>query len=57
MPKESKQRSAVLQGTLDMMILKTLLYGPAHGHQIGKHIQPLQQNLWADSGSGSRPSV
>jgi PadR family transcriptional regulator PadR len=31
MAKESKQRSAVLQGTLDMMILKTLLYGPAHG--------------------------
>jgi len=39
MAKESKQRTAVLQGTLDMMILKTLLYGPAHGHQIGKHIQ------------------
>ena len=39
MPKESKQRSAVLQGTLDMMILKALLYGPAHGHQIGTHIQ------------------
>jgi PadR family transcriptional regulator, regulatory protein PadR len=39
MAKESKQRSAVLQGTLDMMILKTLLYGSAHGHQIGKHIQ------------------
>ena len=29
----------VLQGTLDMLILRTLLYGPAHGHQIGKHIQ------------------
>ena len=39
MARESRQRSAVLQGTLDMMILKTLLYGPAHGHQIGKHIQ------------------
>src|SRR6476620_3341076 len=39
MPKESKQRRAVLQGTLDMMSMKTLLYGPAHGHQIGKHIQ------------------
>jgi hypothetical protein len=39
MAKESRQRSAVLQGTLDMMILKTLLYGPAHGHRIGKHIQ------------------
>ena len=29
----------LLQGTLDMLILRTLLYGPAHGHQIGKHIQ------------------
>src|SRR3974390_595386 len=39
MAKKAKQRGAVLQGTLDMMILKTLMYGPAHGHQIGKHIQ------------------
>ena len=29
----------VIQGTLDMLILRTLLYGPAHGHQIGKYIQ------------------
>jgi PadR family transcriptional regulator PadR len=36
---QGKQRAAVLQGTLDMLILRTLLYGPAHGHQIGKHIQ------------------
>ena len=33
------ERTALLQGTLDMLILRTLLYGPAHGHQIGKHIQ------------------
>jgi PadR family transcriptional regulator, regulatory protein PadR len=33
------QRANLLQGTLDMLILRTLLYGPAHGHQIGKHIQ------------------
>jgi PadR family transcriptional regulator PadR len=39
MAKEPQQRTAVLQGTLDMLILRTLLYGPAHGHQIGKHIQ------------------
>jgi transcriptional regulator len=39
MTKEPQQRTAVLQGTLDMLILRTLLYGPAHGHQIGKHIQ------------------
>jgi transcriptional regulator len=29
----------LLQGTLDMLILRTLLFGPAHGHQIAKHIQ------------------
>ena len=34
--KQTKQRMAVLQGKLDMLILRTLLYGPAHGHQIGK---------------------
>ena len=39
MTKPAQQRAAVLQGTLDMLILRTLLYGPAHGHQIGKHIQ------------------
>jgi len=39
MKKQAPQRAAVLQGTLDMLILRTLLYGPAHGHQIGKHIQ------------------
>lgn len=29
----------LLQGTLDMLILRTLRIGPAHGHQIAKHIQ------------------
>ena len=37
--RKTKQRMTVLQGTLDMLILRTLLHGPAHGHQIGKHIQ------------------
>ena len=39
MGKPARQRTNLLQGTLDMLILRTLLYGPAHGHQIGKHIQ------------------
>ena len=26
-------------GTLDMLILRTLMLGPAHGHEIAKHIQ------------------
>jgi PadR family transcriptional regulator PadR len=29
----------LLRGTLDMLILRTLRLGPAHGHQIAKHIQ------------------
>jgi DNA-binding PadR family transcriptional regulator len=33
------EKTALLQGTLDMLILRTLLFGPAHGHQIAKHIQ------------------
>jgi PadR family transcriptional regulator, regulatory protein PadR len=39
MTKQTKQSASLLQGTLDMLVLRTLLYGPAHGHQIGKHIQ------------------
>jgi PadR family transcriptional regulator PadR len=37
--KKSSNRTDLLQGTLDMLILRTLLFGPAHGHQIAKHIQ------------------
>jgi PadR family transcriptional regulator, regulatory protein PadR len=32
-------RIEIMQGTLDMLILRTLLLGPAHGHEIAKHIQ------------------
>lgn len=39
MASKTQQRANVLQGTLDMLILRTLLYGPAHGRQVGKHIQ------------------
>ena len=33
------KRTELLQGTLDMLILRTLRLGPAHGHEIAKHIQ------------------
>lgn len=32
-------RAELLQGTLDMLVLRTLLFGPMHGHGIAKHIQ------------------
>src|SRR5262245_20374700 len=34
-----RERTELLQGTLEMLILRTLLLGPAHGHEIAKHIQ------------------
>ena len=43
----ARSRVDLLQGTLDLLILRTLLFGPAHGHAIAKHIkhtseEPLQ---------------
>ena len=37
--KEQKERIELLQGTLDLLILRTLLLGPAHGHAIAKAIE------------------
>lgn len=37
--KERKERIDLLQGTLDLLILRTLLLGPAHGHAIAKAIE------------------
>jgi transcriptional regulator len=38
-PAEPNGRIDLVPGTLDMLILRTLLFGPAHGHQIAKHLQ------------------
>lgn len=38
-------RIELLQGTLDLLILRTLLAGPAHGHAIAKHIQRTSEEL------------
>ena len=37
--KEEKERIELLQGTLDLLILRTPLLGPAHGHAIAKAIE------------------
>jgi transcriptional regulator len=38
-------RLELLQGTLDLLILRTLLPGPSHGHSIAKHIQHTSEDL------------
>jgi hypothetical protein len=45
-----------------MLILRTLLHGPAHGHQIGKHIQSTTNDFlqmqrciaWTEEAGSSR---
>ena len=37
--KNDNERIELLQGTLDLLILRTLLLGPAHGHAIAKAIE------------------
>ena len=38
-------RVELLQGTLELLILRTLLSGPTHGHAIAKHIQRTSEEL------------
>jgi transcriptional regulator len=35
----------LLQGTLDLLILRTLLPGSSHGHAVAKHIQRTSEDL------------
>lgn len=42
----------LLQGTLDMLVLKTLSWGPAHGYSVARWIQQLTDDVLA-VGEGS----
>jgi PadR family transcriptional regulator, regulatory protein PadR len=45
MHRKTLSRVELLQGTLDLLILRTLLRGPMHGHAIAKHIQQTSEHL------------
>jgi len=52
MKRDTPPRVDLLQGTLDVLILRTLLTGPAHGHAIAKHIQRTSEDvLQVETGS------
>jgi len=50
--REEKSRTALLQGTLDLLILRTLVFGPQHGQGIARAIQQQSEDvLLVDHGS------
>lgn len=50
--KEENDRIALLQGTLDLLILKTLLFGACHGQGIARSIQrQSEEAFFVDHGS------
>ena len=52
MRKKPTDRVELLQGTLDMLVLRALLFGPLHGHAIAMHIQRTSEDvLRVDHGS------
>jgi transcriptional regulator len=51
-PEPYQNRIELLQGTLDMLILRTLQWGPQHGHGIGLAIRATSQDaLQVEHGS------
>lgn len=50
--RDERDRIALLQGTLDLLILRTLLFGPQHGQGIARAIQSQSADeLLVDHGS------
>ena len=48
MPSPEKDRSEILQGTLDLMVLKTLAaMGPLHGYGIARRIEQISREALA----------
>ena len=50
--KKQRESEDLLQGTLDLLILRTLLFGPMHGHAIATYIEKTSEDvLQVDHGS------
>lgn len=45
MRRRTESKGGLVQGTLDMLILRTLQHGAAHGHDIARHIQQTTRDV------------
>ena len=45
MTRKPPARMDLFRGTLDLLILRTLLPGPSHGHAVARHIQRTSEDL------------
>jgi len=41
---QPRERIELVYGSLDMLILRTLLWGPTHGHGIAKSIERMSED-------------
>jgi transcriptional regulator len=49
---DNTARIELLQGTLDLLILRTLVYGPSHGHAVARQIRRMSEEvLQVETGS------
>jgi PadR family transcriptional regulator PadR len=52
MTRRDQPRLDLLPGTLDLLILRTLIFGPAHGHAIARQIRTISDDvLQVETGS------
>jgi transcriptional regulator len=50
--RDERERLVLLQGTLDLLVLRTLVFGPRHGHGIARAIETQSdESLLVDHGS------
>jgi transcriptional regulator len=48
---------ALLPGTLDLLILKTLTHGPMHGYGIAQHVEQVSKGVLAVGESSLYPAL
>jgi PadR family transcriptional regulator PadR len=52
MKRRYENRIELLQGTLDLLVLQTLIFGPRHGHGVATAIQEMSEDVFlVDHGS------